>query len=81
MGGMVFVFKYGLIFLLSALSKLWVSIYVTKYFLLRELEVMKEVEGTVYSNFDSLVLTVIIIEFVISLILISVSIFSRNWRK
>jgi len=71
-------YKYGFVFLLSALSKLWLSIYITNYFLIRELEITGRIEGTIYSNINSLVIAVIIIEFMISLILFSISIFNKK---
>lgn len=78
MGGIFRMYKYGFVFLLSALSKLWLSIYITNYFLIRELEITGRIEGTIYSNINSLVIAVIIIEFMISLILFSISIFNKK---
>jgi hypothetical protein len=73
-------YKYGLLFLLSGLTKLWLSIYITEYFLLKELEITSRVEGTIYSNLNGLVLNLIIIEFMISLILFGISIFNKKNR-
>lgn len=61
--------KYGLIFLLSAFTKLWLSIYMTDYYLMRQLEVFGSREGTVISNINNLVLIIIIIEILISVTL------------
>lgn len=71
-------YKYGFLFLLSAITKLWLSVHITEYFLLKELEVTGRVEGTIYTNLNDLVVNVIIIEFVIALILFCISIFQKK---
>lgn len=71
-------YKYGFLFLLSALTKLWLSVYIVEYHLLRKLEITGSVEGTVYSNLNELVVNIIIIEFVIALILLGISVFKKN---
>lgn len=61
-------YKYGLLFLVSALTKLWISIIFTKNYMLKIFEIEGKLEGGVIDHLDKYLIIIIVIEFVISMI-------------
>lgn len=61
-------YKYGLLFLVSALTKLWISIIYTKNYMLKILDIEGKLEGGVIDYLDNSLIIIIVIEFIISMI-------------
>lgn len=62
--------QIGFIFILSALTKLWASVYLTEFYLLKTLEVTQQYEGDALTNIPTIVWFVIFSEILIGLLLI-----------
>ncbi|WP_149427097.1 hypothetical protein [Exiguobacterium acetylicum] len=62
--------KMGFCFVLVALTKLWLSIYLAEFLFLRELEVYKSVGGDAIDMIPSLTWWIILLEFIIGITLI-----------
>lgn len=61
-------YKYGFLFLVLALTKLWTSIIFTKYYMLKILDIEGKIEGGVIDYLDNSLIIIIVIELVISII-------------
>lgn len=62
--------KMGFCFVLAGLTKLWLSIYLSDFYLLRKLEVGGSAEGDAFEVIPDLVWWIIILEFIIGIVLI-----------
>lgn len=62
--------RLGLIFVLAALTKIWLSVYLTDFYLLRMLEINGSLEGDWFSNTPITIWLVVAIELIIGLVLI-----------
>lgn len=62
--------KMGFCFVLVALTKLWLSIYLSEFYFLKKLEVYKSVEGDAFDMIPSLSWWIIILECIIGVALI-----------
>ena len=61
-------YKYGFLFLIMALTKLWISIIFTKNYMLKVLDVEGIIEGGVIDYLDNYLIVIIIVEFLISIV-------------
>jgi len=61
-------YKYGFLFLVLALTKLWISIIFTKNYMLKSLEIEGRLEGGLIDHLDNFLIIIIVIEFVISIL-------------
>lgn len=71
-------YKYGLLFLVLALTKLWMSIIFTKHYMLKVLDTQGFIEGGVIDNIDNSILVIIIVEFAISIIFFSIYLLKKK---
>ncbi|HAK99864.1 hypothetical protein RCC94_02620 [Exiguobacterium acetylicum] len=62
--------KMGFCFVLVALTKLWLSIYLAEFYFLRKLEVYNSVEGDAMDMIPSIIWWIIILECIIGVALI-----------
>jgi len=62
--------KIGFLFLLASFSKLWLSIYLTDFYMLKKLDVYGSIGENGFSAVPNLVLWIIGLEFVIGILLI-----------
>lgn len=64
--------KVGFYFVLAGLTKMWLSIYLSDFYLLKQLQVSGSSEGDAFEMIPDLAWKVIITEFIIGIILIVV---------
>ena len=62
----------GFLFVLAGLTKIWLSIYLSDFYLLKKLQVSGSAEGDAFEVIPDLAWKVIIVEFIIGIILIVV---------
>ena len=62
----------GFFFVLAGLTKMWLSIYLSDFYLLKQLQVSGSAEGDAFEMIPDLAWKVIITEFIIGIILIVV---------
>ena len=62
--------KMGFCFVLAALTKMWLSIYLSDFYLLKELDVTGSSEGDAFESIPDLAWKIIAVELVIGIVLI-----------
>lgn len=62
--------KMGFCFVLAALTKMWLSIYLSDFYLLKELDVTGSSEGDAFEAIPDLAWRIIAVELVIGIVLI-----------
>ncbi len=62
--------KVGFYFVLASFTKLWLSIYLSDFYLLKLLQVSGSAEGDAFDVIPSIAWWVIILEFIIGVVLI-----------
>ncbi len=70
MFGGFFLYKIGFYFVLASFTKLWLSIYLSDFYLLKTLEITKQAEGDGFSIIPEIAWWIIILEFIIGIGLI-----------
>lgn len=60
----------GFCFVLSGFTKLWLSIYLSDFYLIKKLEISGSAEGDAFEIIPDLVWWIIILEFIIGIVLI-----------
>lgn len=60
----------GFCFVLAALTKMWLSIYLSDFYLLKELDVTGRSEGDAFESIPDLAWKIIAVELVIGIVLI-----------
>lgn len=60
----------GFCFVLAALTKMWLSIYLSDFYLLKELDVTGSSEGDAFESIPDLAWKIIAVELVIGIVLI-----------